>query len=66
MINESDIDVALARVLLQRFRVGAFDAPSVVGHYRSIPVTALDTGAKHYYPAGFFVNSWIMAVVVVP
>jgi beta-glucosidase len=43
MLTEHDIDVALTRVLMQRFKVGAFDPPAVVGPLRSIPMSVVDS-----------------------
>ena len=42
LVAAADIDVALTRILLQRFRVGAFDPPQLCP-YRSIRTSALDS-----------------------
>lgn len=42
LLKEADIDTALKRILLQRFRVGAFDRKEEVP-YRAIPATVLDS-----------------------
>merc|ERR1711965_617271 len=42
LLKETDIDMALKRILLQRFRVGAFDPKEEVP-YRAIPVSVLDS-----------------------
>ena len=44
LVTEADIDVALSRVLRQRFRVGSFD-PAAGNPYRSIPVSELESVA---------------------
>ena len=45
LMAESDVDRALSRILLQRFRTGAFDPKEHVS-FRSIPVATLDS-AEH-------------------
>ena len=42
LMAESDVDRALSRILLQRFRVGAFDPKGAVS-YRGIPVGVMDS-----------------------
>jgi len=44
LVSEKDIDVALTRVLMQRFRVGSF-APAENNPYRRIPSSVLDSPA---------------------
>lgn len=44
LVNESDIDVALGRILRQRFRVGSFD-PAEGIPYRALPITELESDA---------------------
>jgi beta-glucosidase len=44
LIAESDVDVALGRVLKARFRLGLFDPPAMVS-YAQIPVSENDTPA---------------------
>ena len=43
LVNESDIDVALARILRQRFLVGSFDPAGGIP-YRDIPITEMESG----------------------
>lgn len=44
LVSEAELDVALSRILTQRFRVGSFD-PAVDNPYRSIPPSVLDSPA---------------------
>eukprot|EP00039_Didymoeca_costata_P009401 m.124430 g.124430 ORF g.124430 m.124430 type:complete len:888 (-) comp14471_c0_seq2:27-2690(-) len=46
LLSEKELDVALSRILMQRFRVGAFDPSNVVGPLRNIGLDQVATASS--------------------